>query len=592
MRKYQYYNTDDDADRDIYGVNWSGQTFTPETGHMIANVRVKLFRVGDPSTITVSIKATSGGKPVGADLCSGIIEGNTITDDAGGDWYEISMGNGCEVTAGVQYAIVIQASAGDVGNKLSWRTDASAPTYTGGLYCGSSDSGTDWNTYSGSDAMFEEWGAGPPSPTTVVWGALAKSQISLEKIEEAITRMIQDHEDDPDAHIEVGESLQSHKASAIIDHIADSIITDKIKDGEISGIKIGVSGKFFECIVAASDGDYTSIQDALDDGKKRIYVKAGVYTISSTILIESSDVVIEGEGWNSTQILLDPLISANTDLFQFGDGMTEYKNLILRKLHINGNKDNVGAFTSWGIFLTANTGRVQISDCQIEQCKTGAIKITYSGAHNIFNNRIGNQDGATSYGIWLDNTYGNRIINNLFWSNYYSIYIESWQAAENIITGNEFQTSYRAIHIDSARRTIITSNRFYRHTDNVIHLHKARGTIISNNAGELNDKNVFYLWGATYTKISNNALYGNCIGADATYTEIMLSGDVTDGYSLHNIVDGNTILETAANRALYGIRENSANDNKNTITSNTVIGPDNLISLQGADTEIGHNITA
>lgn len=71
-----------------------------------------------------------------------------------------------------------------------------------------------------------------------VWGNLEKSQIDDEKIEEAIARLIQAHEDDPDAHVEAGESLHSHKASAIIDHLALSIIADKIKKGEVTVQKL------------------------------------------------------------------------------------------------------------------------------------------------------------------------------------------------------------------------------------------------------------------------------------------------------------------------------------------------------------------
>ena len=66
-----------------------------------------------------------------------------------------------------------------------------------------------------------------------VWGNLEKSQIDPEKIEEAVARLIQAHEDDANAHIEIGESLYSHKASEIIDHIIASIIADKIKDFEV-----------------------------------------------------------------------------------------------------------------------------------------------------------------------------------------------------------------------------------------------------------------------------------------------------------------------------------------------------------------------
>lgn len=61
------------------------------------------------------------------------------------------------------------------------------------------------------------------------WGDLAKSQTDAETIEEAIDRLIQAHDDDPDAHLETGQSLQSHKASEIIDHLANSIVRDKLE---------------------------------------------------------------------------------------------------------------------------------------------------------------------------------------------------------------------------------------------------------------------------------------------------------------------------------------------------------------------------
>lgn len=295
MRKYQYYITNDDGDRDIYTGNWAGQTFTPTVDHMIASVKLKLFRVGNPGTITVSIKATSGGKPIGADLCSGTIEGNTITTDTNGDWYEIPLGNGFNLDIGAQYAIIVRAPDGDTDNKLSWRADIADATYSGGTYCSSSDSGTDWSTYSGVDCMFEEWGVGPASATTTTWGNLMKSQISSEKVEEAIARLIQDHDDDPNAHIEVGQSLYSHKASEIIDHVVNSIINDKIKDGIITNPKVNIYSRVYHAIVdTGGHGDYTDIQDAIDyvhglgiNGGK-ILIMPGLYQPTESITLYSN----------------------------------------------------------------------------------------------------------------------------------------------------------------------------------------------------------------------------------------------------------------------------------------------------------------
>lgn len=66
------------------------------------------------------------------------------------------------------------------------------------------------------------------------WGDLLKSQVDDETIEQAIARLIQAHDDDEAAHLETGQSLQSHKASDIIDHLASSIIADKVLNGELT----------------------------------------------------------------------------------------------------------------------------------------------------------------------------------------------------------------------------------------------------------------------------------------------------------------------------------------------------------------------
>ena len=67
-----------------------------------------------------------------------------------------------------------------------------------------------------------------------VWGQLDKSQTDSEKIEEAILRLISEHNEDETAHLGAGQSLQSHKAAEIIDHLAESIVEDKFAEGCVS----------------------------------------------------------------------------------------------------------------------------------------------------------------------------------------------------------------------------------------------------------------------------------------------------------------------------------------------------------------------
>ncbi|MFA7662625.1 MAG: hypothetical protein WCX88_01790 [Patescibacteria group bacterium] len=70
--------------------------------------------------------------------------------------------------------------------------------------------------------------------TIDIWGDKPKSQVDPTTVDQEIAALIAAHEADENAHLEVGESLQSHKASEIIDHLAKSIVEDKLDDGAIS----------------------------------------------------------------------------------------------------------------------------------------------------------------------------------------------------------------------------------------------------------------------------------------------------------------------------------------------------------------------
>lgn len=70
------------------------------------------------------------------------------------------------------------------------------------------------------------------------WGLLEKSQVDDETIEEAIDRLIAAHNDDADAHIGAGKSLNTHKTQETVDHPADSIVEDKIPTGEMPQRKL------------------------------------------------------------------------------------------------------------------------------------------------------------------------------------------------------------------------------------------------------------------------------------------------------------------------------------------------------------------
>lgn len=67
-----------------------------------------------------------------------------------------------------------------------------------------------------------------------VWGLMPKSQDDAETIEEAIERIVAAHNDDYQAHSATGQAIDVHRQSEIIDHLAVSIVADKIADAQLS----------------------------------------------------------------------------------------------------------------------------------------------------------------------------------------------------------------------------------------------------------------------------------------------------------------------------------------------------------------------
>lgn len=155
---WESYTTGDDGVAQVYGVNWYGQTVTisPES-HSVVDVRFLAYRVGSPSTVTVSIREVGDdGMPSGEDLTSGTLDGDAITTDTGGSWYGVTLTE-TSLEYDVEYAIVIRAEAGDGTNYLGVRSDSTG-AYADGQAITSTSGGITWSADTGVDIMFQVTG--------------------------------------------------------------------------------------------------------------------------------------------------------------------------------------------------------------------------------------------------------------------------------------------------------------------------------------------------------------------------------------------------------------------------------------------------
>jgi len=60
------------------------------------------------------------------------------------------------------------------------------------------------------------------------WGQMTKAQDDATTIDQAIASAIFAHENDPESHMGVGESIENHRQNEVIDHPANSVVDDKI----------------------------------------------------------------------------------------------------------------------------------------------------------------------------------------------------------------------------------------------------------------------------------------------------------------------------------------------------------------------------
>ncbi|MBN8885069.1 MAG: DUF11 domain-containing protein [Rudaea sp.] len=133
----------------ITTTTWGGQTFTPSLGGLLTRVDVNLFCsgcTGITPNLTLSLRATVGGLPIGSDLA-----GTTLTGFSSGSaaFYTATFSSPAMLSAGTQYAIVIRPninpSPGTYALTRSGTATAGSDVYSGGTRVAGATSGTVWS---------------------------------------------------------------------------------------------------------------------------------------------------------------------------------------------------------------------------------------------------------------------------------------------------------------------------------------------------------------------------------------------------------------------------------------------------------------
>ena len=113
---------------------------------------------------------------------------------------------------------------------------------------------------------------------TVNWENLGKNALDPTTISEAIDAKITNHNDDPEAHLGEDQALESHRAAEIIDHLAESVVNDKIAS---------LARAYTAIVDPSSESDFDTLEAAVDYvnslGGGNILLKEGTHYLDSDI---------------------------------------------------------------------------------------------------------------------------------------------------------------------------------------------------------------------------------------------------------------------------------------------------------------------
>jgi hypothetical protein len=150
----------------VTSTTWSGQTFQTSGAFDIGKVSFIMKRTAPASgNITMHLRATSLGKPSGADLASVTIDGSTITTDGAGEWIDFILDTPYSLSSSTYYAIVLSAvSGGETFGMGFWFGGA-----VNGSYTNSVNSGATWTNNTGIETTFKVYSSGAPTLDYTNW---------------------------------------------------------------------------------------------------------------------------------------------------------------------------------------------------------------------------------------------------------------------------------------------------------------------------------------------------------------------------------------------------------------------------------------
>jgi parallel beta-helix repeat protein len=312
------------------------------------------------------------------------------------------------------------------------------------------------------------------------------------------------------------------------------------------------------------------------DAGSTIYFTDGTFLISSPLLINRSDIKLQGVP-NKTVIKNNDTLGT-VGLVQIkGTSDTPISNIVFDGFIVDGNttasKTCIGVEVSYCGVGFVNTGTaydatkvgtsyvnktgVTISNCVVELCSDRCISIILSYNSRIINNCLQN---SNSQGVVVGSSYNIIILDNTSQNNgNIGVYISS--SHNCTVSGNTVQNSQTTgIYLENASKNTVTSNTVQNNSGNGVHLNNSSNNSLVGNTFQNNQASGVHL----YNLSNNNTVTGNTVQNNSS------TGIYVWQSSNNNTVSGNTIQSNGSfgisiyNSSLYNIFSGNISANNTT----------------------------
>ncbi len=162
-QEFEYYKETETGGYAVYYGHYGAQIFSPRDTFNVSIIRLRVSKVGTPTTLHIHISPVISNKPAASVYSTGYIACGAWGSST---WVNISMGT-YQLVQDQVYCIAVYVTGGDASNYINWRGTPTGGSYDRGSFCYTYDSGSSWTIVSAEDLNFIVYGETSPPPTPI-----------------------------------------------------------------------------------------------------------------------------------------------------------------------------------------------------------------------------------------------------------------------------------------------------------------------------------------------------------------------------------------------------------------------------------------